>query len=184
LRWLFYERLSWGSCRPSGSSQRPLFRFSHATAPARLATPGREIFQLWARFDLGIQPPWPARTASLRATLEHSEISELQFSQFSGGATVERIPGFGSGSVREIFGHGFYNRLIVFGFTNVIAQIRGKISEIDFGYVSGETPIEKCRRANSLRFLNLKGRRRAVPCIFSPLLYRLSYLGLECGSAY
>jgi hypothetical protein len=165
LRWLFYERLSWGSCRPSGSSQRPLFRFSHATAPARLATPGREIFQLWARFDLGIQPPW-------------------QFSQFSGGATVERIPGFGSGSVREIFGHGFYNRLIVFGFTNVIAQIRGKISEIDFGYVSGETPIEKCRRANSLRFLNLKGRRRAVPCIFSPLLYRLSYLGLECGSAY
>jgi len=23
-----------------------------------------------------------------------------------------------------------------------------------------------------------------VPCIFSPLLYRLSYLGLECGSAY
>jgi hypothetical protein len=131
-----------------------------------------------------IQPPWPARTASLRATLEHSEISELQFSQFSGGATVERIPGFGSGSVREIFGHGFYNRLIVFGFTNVIAQIRGKISEIDFGYVSGETPIEKCRRANSLRFLNLKGRRRAVPCIFSPLLYRLSYLGLECGSAY
>jgi hypothetical protein len=149
LRWLFYERLSWGSCRPSGSSQRPLFRFSHATAPARLATPGREIFQLWAR-----------------------------------GATVERIPGFGSGSVREIFGHGFYNRLIVFGFTNVIAQIRGKISEIDFGYVSGETPIEKCRRANSLRFLNLKGRRRAVPCIFSPLLYRLSYLGLECGSAY
>jgi hypothetical protein len=57
----------------------------------------------------------PAKTAALRITLEHvgrglSGIQFSQFSQFSGGATAERIArlGFGSGSVREILGCGFW----------------------------------------------------------------------------
>jgi hypothetical protein len=54
----------------------------------------------------------PAKTAALRITLEHSEIPELQFSQFFSfpGYTDERIAGlgFGSGSAREILGCGFW----------------------------------------------------------------------------
>jgi hypothetical protein len=71
----------------------------------------------------------PVQTAPLRATLEHSEFPEIQFSQFFSfpGYTDERIArlGFGSVSVREFVGYGFGNRLIVFGFTNVTAKIRG-----------------------------------------------------------
>jgi hypothetical protein len=85
-------------------------------APTRLASSCRQITDLRPRFGLGIQLPWPAKTAPLRATLGHSEIPENQFSQFPGGATAERIPGFGSGSVREMLGYGFGNRLIVFDF--------------------------------------------------------------------
>jgi hypothetical protein len=49
---------------------------------------------------------------------------------------------------------------------------------VSFGYSSGEVPNEKRHRTNPLRFFNLKGQSQRVPCIFSPLLYRLSYLGL------
>jgi hypothetical protein len=54
----------------------------------------------------------PAKTAALRITLEHSEFPEIQISQFFSfpGYTDERIArlGFGSGSVREILGYGFW----------------------------------------------------------------------------
>ncbi len=174
-------------CRPSRFSERPLFHFfwrHHPTPGAHLTALRSQIAHLCPRFGLGIPTPMPGRTSSLRATLEHSEIPEIQFSQIFGGAPVEPISGLGSGSVREILGYDFGNSLIVFGFTNEFAQIRGKIPGVSFGDSSGETPIGKRHRSNPLRFFNLKGQSREVPCIFSPLLYRLSYLGLECGSAY
>jgi hypothetical protein len=54
----------------------------------------------------------PAQIVPLRITLEHSEFPEIQFSQLFSfpGYTDERIDrlGFGSGSVREILGYGFW----------------------------------------------------------------------------
>jgi len=54
--------------------------------------------------------------APKRVTLGHSRapeiygLPEIQFSQFSGGTTVDHVPcfGFGSGPVREILGCDFY----------------------------------------------------------------------------
>ena len=126
-----------GFCRPSRISQRPLFRFSRVTAPAQFATPGHEIADLSARFARSNQPPCRPKIVSLRETLEQSEISEIRFSRFSGGATAGSIRRFGSGSVRENLGYGFRNRLIVFGFWNASTQIREEITEISFGYSSG-----------------------------------------------
>jgi hypothetical protein len=84
--------------------------------PARLATLYRQIADLRPRFGLGTQLPCRPKIVPLRATLEQSEIPEIQFSQFSEGTAAERIPGFGSGPVRGFLGYGFSNRLIVFGF--------------------------------------------------------------------
>jgi hypothetical protein len=189
--WVFAGSLSADSTR-SGiefrmSASRKLNFWKPAvdhTAPARLAGLCRQIADLRSRLTLGIPTPCRRKIGPLRATLEQSEIPEIEFSRFSGGTAAGRIPGFGSGSVREVLGYGFSNRLIVFGFTNVTAQIRQHNPGVSFGYSSGEAPIGKCRRTNPLRFLNLWGQSREVPCIFSPLLYRLSYLSLECGSAY
>jgi hypothetical protein len=100
--------------------------FPHrARDPGRLATLYRQVADLRSRFGLGNPTPCRRKIASLRATLEPSEFPENQFSQFFAGATAERIPGFGSGSVRGFLGYDFGNRLIVFGFTNVTAKIRG-----------------------------------------------------------
>ncbi len=46
------------------------------------------------------------------------------------------------------------------------------------GNSSGGRERKVRRLDNTLEFLGLLGQEAGVPCIFSPLLYRLSYLGI------
>ena len=181
------------SSRPARISQRPLFRFSRATTPPsasgissprsgpRPAALRSQIALLWASCGLGIPTPMPARNRSPPEKSRALRNSRKPVWAVFRGSAAERIPGFGSGSVREVLGYGFGNHLIVFGFWNASTQIREKIPGIDFGYSSGEAPREKWHRTNPLRFLNLWGRSRVSSLYFqsSALPTELPGLGMR-----
>jgi hypothetical protein len=60
---------NWISAAPP--SPEPRISLDARWAPARLAAPGHQILSVSSRFGLGIPIPMPAKTAPLRADLEH-----------------------------------------------------------------------------------------------------------------
>lgn len=84
--------------------------------PARPAALRSQIALLWASCGLGIPTPMPARNRSPPEKSRADRNPRSSVFAVSRGSATGCIPGFGSGSVREILGYDFGNRLIVFGF--------------------------------------------------------------------
>jgi hypothetical protein len=130
--WVFVGSLSADSTRSGIESRMSASRktefletCSRSHSPGTIRRPRPPDSQFLEPLRPRYPTPMPAQNRTTPGHTRAVRNSRNPVSQFPGGSTAGRIPGFGSGSVREVLGYGFGNRLIVFGFTNVNEEVRG-----------------------------------------------------------